>query len=99
MPDVLSRDNPVTDHEADHCELEMGQCVGGCRPSCPLFGYCMSDSHTGPTKPDWPCATALRALGETRAEWVEKHDADLDAWVEFEEAQMRSWSTDEWERL
>lgn len=80
------RDNPVTDHQQDWCEHEMSQCRGGCPP----YGYCTSESHRGGVAPDWPCPTALRALGETRAVWIAKHDAELDAYVEWVNSAMAS---------
>lgn len=82
---TFTRDHPVTDHQRDFCEHEMSQCAGGCPP----YGYCTSETHfrTAERSPDWPCPSALRALGETKAEWVAWEERLIEehvAWMEQE---------------
>lgn len=72
------------EHEQDWCEHEMSQCAGGCPP----YGYCTSESHfrKAELSPDWPCEDVLRALGQTREEWIAEHDKLLDAEIAYYES-------------
>jgi hypothetical protein len=83
----MNRDCPVTDHQQDFCELEIGSCRS-CGSRCPPYGYCTSESHKGTVAPNWPCTTALRALGQTRKQWIEQYDREMDEMAAALEAEM-----------
>lgn len=69
----------LDEHAMDTCEIEMGACTAGCRPSCPP-AYCTSERHKRQWAPAWPCNVVAPILGFRNADayWQAENDR-LDA--------------------
>jgi hypothetical protein len=77
----------LDEHAQDTCEIEMGACTGGCRPSCPP-AFCTSERHKiyGVV---WPCNVVAPILGFRNADayWKAENEA-LDALYAEQEKSM-----------